>query len=256
MSAAALAWQELQAPAHWRALEFISDLHLHEADRATFEAWRDYLHDTPADAVFILGDLFEVWVGDDDAEAPGFASACAAVLREASRARPVFFMHGNRDFLVGERLTAATGVTLLSDPTVLVFGTRRWLLTHGDMLCLDDKAYLRFRAEVRAPGWAERFLAQPLAQRKAIARGMREQSEAAQRAAQVYADVDEHAAAQWLADAGAEVMIHGHTHRPADHVLAGGHHRIVLSDWDATSNPPRLEVLRLDAQGWRREPLR
>ena len=81
MSAAALAWQELQAPAHWRALEFISDLHLHEADRATFEAWRDYLHDTPADAVFILGDLFEVWVGDDDAETPGFASACAAVLR-------------------------------------------------------------------------------------------------------------------------------------------------------------------------------
>jgi UDP-2,3-diacylglucosamine hydrolase len=249
------AMHELQAPAHWRALDFISDLHLQESDSATFEAWRRFMQGTSADAVFILGDLFEVWVGDDDAQAPGFACECAAVLRDAARARPVFFLHGNRDFLVGDALMASTGVGLLADPTVLLFAGRRWLLSHGDMLCLDDEGYLRFREEVRQPAWQRKFLAQPLAQRKAIARGLRERSEAAQRGSAVYSDVDAAATLAWVDRARADVMIHGHTHRPADHELGAGRTRVVLSDWDAGASPPRLQVLRVDGGGWRREPL-
>ena len=111
------------------------------------------MRDTPAGAVFSLGDLFEVWVGDDAALEPGFANDCAAVLKAAAALRPVFFMHGNRDFLVGDGLMQSCGVTLLDDPTVLGFAGQRWLLTHGDALCLDDEPYVRFREQVRAPAW-------------------------------------------------------------------------------------------------------
>jgi UDP-2,3-diacylglucosamine hydrolase len=246
--------QELLAPPGWRAIDFISDLHLQAAEPANFEAWRGYLASTPADAVFILGDLFETWVGDDSALEPGFAADCAAVLQAAARQRPVFFMHGNRDFLVGDALMQSCGTTLLRDPTVLGFAGARWLLTHGDALCLGDTEYLQFRAQVRQPQWQHDFLALPLAKRRKIARGLRAQSEAAQRSIQVYADVDRHAALQWLEAADAAVMIHGHTHRPADHVLDERHRRIVLSDWDAAAKPPRRQVLRLSAAGAQRMP--
>jgi UDP-2,3-diacylglucosamine hydrolase len=248
------ALQELQAPPGWRAIEFISDLHLQVGEPATYEAWRRYMGHTSADAVFILGDLFETWVGDDAALAPGFAADCAAVLQAAARQRPVFFMHGNRDFLVGDALMRSCGTTLLGDPTVLGFAGTRWLLTHGDALCLGDTEYLQFRAQVRQPQWQRDFLALPLAQRREIARGLRAQSEAAKRSGQLYADVDPGAAQQWLDAADATVMIHGHTHRPADHVLDERHRRIVLSDWDAAAQPPRMEVLRLSAAGARRLP--
>jgi UDP-2,3-diacylglucosamine hydrolase len=245
---------ELQAPASWRTVEFISDLHLQATHAATFEAWRRYMRETTADAVFILGDLFEAWIGDDDAGEPGFAADCAAVLQAAAAKRPVFFMHGNRDFLVGEGFLAACRTTLLADPTVFGFGGQRWLLTHGDALCLSDEGYMRFRSEVRAPEWQRAFLARPLAQRREIARGLREQSEAAQRAALQYSDIDTDAAVAWLDAADAQVMIHGHTHRPAEHPL-GRYRRIVLSDWDAEAPPPRLEALRLSADGARRVAL-
>jgi UDP-2,3-diacylglucosamine hydrolase len=245
---------ELQAPASWRSVEFISDLHLQATHASTFEAWRRYMRDTKADAVFILGDLFEVWIGDDDAVEPGFAADCAGVLQAAAARRPVFFMHGNRDFLVGEGFLTACRTTLLTDPTVFGFAGTRWLLTHGDALCLSDEGYMRFRSEVRAPEWQRAFLARPLAQRKEIARGLREQSEAAQRAALEYADIDIDAAVAWLDAADAQVMIHGHTHRPAEHPL-GRYRRIVLSDWDAQATPPRLEALRLSAEGAQRVAL-
>lgn len=245
---------ELQAPPSWRAADFISDLHLHADDPATFEAWRRYMLDTPAQAVFILGDLFDVWVGDDAAGEAGFDADCAAVLRSAAARAAVFFMHGNRDFLVGEGFLRSCGATLLPDPTVLGFAGARWLMTHGDALCLSDTEYMRFRGQVRAPAWQSEFLAKPLAQRRTLARGLRQQSEDRKRSAVEYPDVDHAAAAAWLEAADAQVLIHGHTHQPADHDLHG-RRRIVLSDWDARSEPPRLQVLRLTPDGARRVTL-
>jgi len=245
---------ELAAPPAWRAIEFISDLHLHAAEPATFDAWRRYMRDASADAIFILGDLFEVWVGDDAAAEPGFAADCAAVLQATSARTSVFFMHGNRDFLVGDGFLASCGVTQLADPTVLTFAGWRWLLTHGDSLCLDDTEYLRFREQVRAPSWQREFLAKPLAERRAIARAMRVQSEARKQSGAVYADVDANAANAWMSAADAQTLIHGHTHRPADHPMAKGR-RIVLTDWDGAAAPPRIEALRLTAHGVQRLPL-
>ncbi|MBI2771370.1 MAG: UDP-2,3-diacylglucosamine diphosphatase [Burkholderiales bacterium] len=245
-------FSELQAPRDWATAEFISDLHLQAGEPATFEAWRRYMAGTRAGAVFILGDLFEVWVGDDAALEPGFASDCAAVLQAAAVQRPVFFMHGNRDFLVGDGLARSCGVTLLDDPTVLGFQGRRWLLTHGDALCLDDADYQRFRAQVRAPAWQQAFLGKPLAERKAIARGMREQSEARKGSGAGYGDLDSAAVQAWLQAADAQVMIHGHTHKPAVHALPAGRQRVVMSDWDAAAAPPRMQVLRLSAAGLQR----
>jgi UDP-2,3-diacylglucosamine hydrolase len=245
-------FQELVAPPEWRTAEFISDLHLQASDPATFDAWRAYMRATRANALFILGDLFEAWVGDDVAATPGFEADCAAVLQATATRLPVFVMHGNRDFLVGAGLMRSSGATLLDDPAVLSFLGRRWLLTHGDSLCLDDTDYLAFRAQVRTPGWQRDFLARPLAERQAIARGMRQQSEAHKRSATTYADVDQAAATAWLEAADATAMIHGHTHRPGEHDLGAGRRRIVQSDWDAGAARPRLEVLRLDESGARR----
>lgn len=243
---------ELAAPANWRTVDFISDLHLQVEEPATFEAWRRYMAATPADAVFILGDLFEVWVGDDVLALTGFEADCAAVLRATAQRTPVFFMHGNRDFLAGDGLMAAAGTTLLHDPTVLAFNGKRFLLTHGDALCLDDHDYMDFRAQVRTPQWQEQFLSQPLIQRQAMARGLRDASESRKRMGGDYADVDPAAAREWLTAADAAVMIHGHTHKPALHDLGGGLQRVVLSDWDAVAQPARLQVLRLDAGGLHR----
>jgi UDP-2,3-diacylglucosamine hydrolase len=202
-----------------------------------------------ADALFILGDLFEAWVGDDAAQVAGFEQQCAQVLHATAQRLPVFFLAGNRDFLVGAGLAQATGLALLQDPTVFVFGERRWLLSHGDALCLADTEYLAFRAQVRNPAWQHAFLTQPLAARQQVARGMRAESEQLKRSGREYADVDTHAALQWLAAANADVLVHGHTHKPAEHALDATHRRIVLSDWDADAVPPRLEALRLHVDG-------
>jgi len=213
------------------------------------QAWEHYMAHTRADAVFILGDLFEVWVGDDgpasaDMESR-FEAQCVHILHTTAQRCAVFLMHGNRDFLLGDAFAQACGLRLLADPTVLAFGAQRWLLSHGDALCLDDTDYLQFRAQVRSPEWQQAFLAKPLAERRAIARGLRTESEARKRNGAVYADVDAAAAAGWLQTAQAHELIHGHTHKPADHALGDGLRRRVLSDWDAAATPPRAEVLRL-----------
>lgn len=252
---------ELLAPPSWRTVDFISDLHLQASEPATFAAWQHYLESTPADAVFILGDLFEVWVGDDaiggDLHSPaaGFDARCAQVMGEAAGRLALFFMHGNRDFLVGQELMDLCNATLLQDPTVLVFpadARRRWLLSHGDALCLGDTDYMQFRSQVRTAGWQRAFLARPLAERQAIARGLREQSEARKKSGVQYADVDTEAARQWLQAAGSHTLIHGHTHKPAVHDLGGGYSRVVLSDWDLAAPVPRAEVLRLTSGGLQR----
>ena len=247
-----MAHAELSAPPSWLAVDFISDLHLQAAERATFAAWQHYMQTTPADALFILGDLFEVWVGDDVLQECGFEHQCAKVIKQTAARLPTFFMHGNRDFLVGNDMMSACNATLLSDPTVLSFNSQRWLLSHGDALCIDDAPYMAFRQQVRSADWQKTFLAKPLAERQTIARGLRQQSEAQKRSVAAYADVDANAARQLLLSAKASTLIHGHTHKPAAHDLGGGLQRVVLSDWDAEALPPRAEVLRLSGTGLQR----
>ena len=235
-----------------KSVDFISDLHLQPSEPVTFSVWQRYMQSTPADAVFILGDLFEVWVGDDLLEERSFEYQCAQVIKQTAARVPTFFMHGNRDFLVGNDLMMACSTTLLSDPAVLTFNQQRWLLSHGDALCLDDVDYIQFRQLVRSADWQQAFLAKPLAERQAIARGLRQQSEARKQKGSGYADVDTNAARQWLHQAESVTLIHGHTHQPALHDLGNGLQRVVLSDWDAAATPPRAEVLRLSAQGLKR----
>jgi len=241
--------QELVAPAHWRDVEFISDLHLQASQPATVAAWRAYMEGLQADALFILGDLFEAWIGDDSAAEPGFEAECAQVLRETSQRLPVFFLHGNRDFLLGAAMAERSGLQLLADPTLFVFGATRWLLSHGDALCLDDVDYQAFRRQVRNPAWQAAVLARPLAERRMMAKALRSESENLKRGDTVYADVDHPAALQWLQAAGADHLLHGHTHRPGEQAIAAEHRRIVLSDWDAEAQPPRAEALRVNRDG-------
>lgn len=241
--------RELVAPAHWACIDFISDLHLQSGDTANVAAWHAYLLSTPANALFILGDLFEVWVGDDvlssASPADSFEADCCRALQAAAQQRSVFLMHGNRDFLLGPVFAHTAGLTLLADPTLLVFGGQRWLLSHGDALCLADSDYQQFRQQVRGAGWQASFLAQPLAVRQATARAMRGQSEARKHSGAAYADLDADATRAWLISHSANTLIHGHTHRPATHGLDDGLQRVVLSDWDLAAPTPRAEALRL-----------
>lgn len=241
---------QLVAPASWRTLEFISDVHLQAEDPATAQAWAACLAASRADALFILGDLFEVWVGDDALEAPSpFIADCLSALRGFSARGALFLMHGNRDFLMGGALMQACGAQLLPDPTVLVLGQERVLLSHGDALCLDDAQYQQFRQQVRHSPWQQAFLTRPLAERQDLARQLRTQSQAQQaqrhREGHGYAEVDGPAALALLHAHQAQLLIHGHTHRPGRHALAPSHVREVLSDWDAQAQPPRAQVLRL-----------
>jgi UDP-2,3-diacylglucosamine hydrolase len=237
---------ELQAPSPWRCADFISDLHLQAADRPTFAAWAAYMQSTTADAVFILGDLFEVWVGDDAAQLAGsFEAECAAILRAAGKRLALFIMRGNRDFLMGPALMTACRATALPDPTTFIFAGQRWLLSHGDALCLDDHAYQAFRLQVRGESWQKAFLGKTLAQRQEVARGIRQGSESRKQAGTVYADVDSTAALALMEEARSDHLIHGHTHKPGQTPLRAGKVRSVLSDWDVNATPPRAEVLRM-----------
>ncbi|MEP7301194.1 MAG: UDP-2,3-diacylglucosamine diphosphatase [Caldimonas sp.] len=244
----------LVAPAQWRAIDFISDLHLAANTPNAFDAWAAHLRHTPADAVFILGDLFEAWVGDDLAER-GFEARCVVVLREAAARRTVAFMAGNRDFLVGNAMLRASGVSRLDDPTLVSAFGMRVLVSHGDALCLDDIAYQRFRRFVRRPGLQRAFLALPLSWRAALGRAARRRSESrhAASARSQTVDVDLNATLAWLHGAEAPILIHGHTHAPASHSLTPGLVRHVLSDWDLDGAvPPRAEVLRWTSAGFAR----
>ena len=239
---------ELRALPQWGCVDFISDLHLQEQEMQTFTAWAAYMDSTAADAVFILGDLFEVWVGDDVlVDANTFEAQCAAVIARTARRCTVYIMHGNRDFLMGQTLMQRCGATSIDDPTVLEYAGKRWLLAHGDAQCLDDLAYQQFRMQVRNPQWQHDFLAKPLDERQSLARNMRQQSEAKKLQTADYADVDYAAAIQLLEAHHATCMIHGHTHRPGRHPLGENLERVVLSDWDLGAHPARADVLRIEA---------
>jgi len=245
---------EFEAQAEWRRIDFISDLHLSEEQPRTTAAWAEYLVGSPADAIFILGDLFEVWIGDDARQPGRFELRAAEVLADAAGRRMVSFMAGNRDFLVGSAMLKACGVAALPDPTLLSAWGQRVLLTHGDALCLDDAPYQAFRRLVRSEAWRREFLAQPLAVREQQARQMRDASEAGKRRLRPadWADVDTAAAVAWMNAAGSHELVHGHTHRPGSEVLAPGYTRHVLSDWDCDAEPIRAQVLRLTRDGFSR----
>jgi UDP-2,3-diacylglucosamine hydrolase len=229
-------------------VDLISDLHLQASEPTTFEAWRHYMASTTADAVLILGDLFEVWVGDDAAESDPFLQSCAEVLRQTALRLHVAFMPGNRDFLVGPAFLSYCGVHALNDPCLLLLDEQRILLSHGDALCLDDRAYQVFRQQVRSADWQAEFLAKPLHERLALARAMRAQSESQKHSGTVYADADAIMALNWLHAAGADRLVHGHTHQPADHPLSSGQ-RHVLSDWSLDHAPTRAQVFRMQRGG-------
>lgn len=241
------------APPGWRAIDFISDLHLCDAMPLTFGAWAAYMDTSSADAVVVLGDLFQLWVGDDMRQRP-FESAVLDVLRRRSSVGQVLLMVGNRDFLIGAEALRCAGVDPLPDPSVLVAWERRILLTHGDALCLADTAYQAFRREVRSAGWQRQFLARPLEERLAIATEIRRRSDERRRFdGDANADLDATACHEWLRANAADAMIHGHTHRPDSPALGMGIERTVLGDWDLDdAQQPRAQVLRLSASGLRR----
>jgi UDP-2,3-diacylglucosamine hydrolase len=233
---------------------FVSDLHLDASRPAATALFLAFLRDEAlqADALYILGDLFEAWVGDDEDDA--LADTVRAALRDVAAAGvPVWVARGNRDFLLGPRFADEAGVRLLPDPAVALVAGEPTLLMHGDLLCTDDADSLAFRARVREPAWQAGFLAQPLAARRAFAAQAREASadrQGALRAGgmlEAITDANEAAIAQTMARYGVRRLIHGHTHRPAVHALdAGGRRaqRIVLGDWYEQGS-----VLRVDTDG-------
>ncbi len=245
---------EIVAPAGWRAIDFISDLHLAEHTPRAFDAWAAHLRSTDADAVYILGDLFEAWVGDDMA-AHGFEARCMSVLSDAARRIEVGFMAGNRDFLVGDALLESAGVTRLVDPTLIdAFGVRV-LVSHGDALCLDDVAYQRFRSVARRPVVQRAFLGLPLSWRTSAARRIRLRSAAKPRTPRRSSpiDLDRDATLASARASDATTVVHGHTHAPGEHEIAPGVRRLVLTDWELdAAEPVRAEVLRWTRAGFDR----
>jgi UDP-2,3-diacylglucosamine hydrolase len=244
-------FETVVAPAAWRTIDFISDLHLTAATPHTFERFAEYLRRTPADGVIILGDLFESWVGDD-ARLEGFEARVTTVLKEAATRRWLGFMVGNRDFLVGGAMLETCRMHPLADPTLLQAFGQRVLVVHGDALCLGDAPYQAFRRVVRDPAWQADFLARPLAERRSMARAMRAESERRREGQppDASADIDTSAAVALLEAADAPVLIHGHTHRPGSSELAPGRVRHVLSDWDLDDPvAARAEVLRWQPTG-------
>jgi UDP-2,3-diacylglucosamine hydrolase len=216
---------------------FISDLHLTEERPAANEQFIDFLESKArlADALYILGDLFEYWIGDDDLEEP-FNAVMAGMLRALTRAGvPVYVMHGNRDFLMSERFCAATGAQLLADPTVHEIQGVRTLLVHGDTLCTDDADYQNWRRIARSEEWQRDFLAQSRAERRSMILGLREKSKAVIQAkpAEIM-DVSQAAVVEALRRHGVTRLVHGHTHRPGRHAHSVDGHpaeRWVLPDW-------------------------
>jgi UDP-2,3-diacylglucosamine hydrolase len=216
---------------------FISDLHLTPERPLPVQLFYRFINEIAprAQALYILGDFFEAWVGDDDLGLPFHQEIAAALKSLSAQGIPVFFLPGNRDFLVGTAFAEAAGLTLLADPTELTLFAIPTLLTHGDSLCTDDAAYQDFRKQVRDPAWQHQFLAQPLAQRHALAKTLRERSEYAKADKKPeIMDVNSAAIGKLLDAHPATRIIHGHTHRPAQHEHQ--HHgmrceRCVLPDW-------------------------
>jgi UDP-2,3-diacylglucosamine hydrolase len=216
---------------------FISDLHLSDAApdaSARFFRFAETIA-PQARALYILGDLFEAWVGDDDLESPTHSRVAACLRDLGEQGVDIFAMHGNRDFLIGEGFSRASSARLLPEPSHIdLYGTPT-LILHGDSLCTDDVAYQQLRAQMRNPAWQQALLARPLAERRVLARQLREQSETAKDGKSLaIMDVNAEAVANAFRGAACTRLIHGHTHRPARHALSVDGRdceRWVLPDW-------------------------
>lgn len=229
---------------------FVSDLHLTSRRPETAALFLRFLTGPARDAqaLYILGDLFDYWAGDDDLDDPFNASICAALATLAAGGTQTFFMAGNRDFLTGQQFGVSSRLTFLADPTVVDLAGRPTLLMHGDTLCTDDTDYLAFRAVARTPQWRADMLARPLAERKTILDALRARSEAAKQGKD-YDVMDANAGAVVDAFRSHHLgrIIHGHTHRQARHEhLVDGRacERWVLGDWHERGN-----ALAVDATG-------
>ncbi len=238
-----------------KAALFVSDLHLQATMPRTTEAFFKFLQTqaTKTRQLYLLGDIFEAWAGDDDIN-DAYNRLVVEELKNVSiQGVSVFWIAGNRDFLVGEQFAKTCNITLLPDPYVTTIADRLLVLTHGDAYCTDDTAYMQFRAQVRDAGWQKNFLALPLIQRKAIIENLRAGSRAAQRDKSYdIMDVNEEAIAGLFEHTAVATMIHGHTHRPARHdYQEDGKTRVryVLSDWDLDGTAPRGDWLALDTNG-------
>lgn len=215
---------------------FISDLHLEESRPDITEAFLGFLDEKArsADVLYILGDFFESWIGDDE-HTPLQLQIATALRTLSDDGMEIFLMHGNRDFLIGEDFCERAGATLLNDPALVnLYGTRT-LLMHGDSLCTADEEYQKFRASMRNPQWQQMILQRPLADRQQMARQLREISMAKnQGKAEAIMDVTPEAVVKEMQHHGVTRLIHGHTHRPAEHALTVNGiaaKRIVLGDW-------------------------
>jgi len=215
---------------------FISDLHIDASRPPIVRQFLGFLEAqaASAEALYILGDLFESWIGDDDPDSAQ-AAAIAGIRALTSNGVPCFVMHGNRDFLLSTRFCHDSGAELLSDPVMVTLYGERILVMHGDALCTDDRAYQRLRATVRDPDWQRRFLGLSVKARRALAGAARVGSQA-HTAAMEYAitDVNAESVATALRGSGLTTLLHGHTHRPAIHAIEVDGRpctRIVLGDW-------------------------
>lgn len=242
---------------------FVSDVHLQESRPDTTRAFFGFLrgHARRARCLYLLGDIFEYWAGDDDCAAPFHQSVLRELAAVASAGVQVFWMAGNRDFLVGQEFCRQGHVQLLEEPHIAEFpelGGLRLALVHGDAQCTDDLPYMEFRAKVRQAEWQRQFLGMPLAQRKAIIAGLRKDSQQQQsmKAAAIM-DVNQAAVMALFEQTGVRTLIHGHTHRPALHetaadgspVKSGGLQRYVLPDWECESEPKRGGWIGIDQGG-------
>ncbi|RTL47347.1 MAG: UDP-2,3-diacylglucosamine diphosphatase [Rhodocyclaceae bacterium] len=239
---------------------FISDLHLHPSRPGVTALFQQFLAGPAADlgsragAVFILGDLFDAWAGDDDLGDALNAEVCTDLRRCTDAGTDIYFIPGNRDFLVGEAFARASGLRILNEPIVMDIAGTATLLLHGDLLCTDDAGYQQFRNTVRSADWQRDFLAQPLAERKAVIEGLRARSEAEKQVkSMAIMDANRDAVAQAFRDYRVTRMIHGHTHRQAEHPLQVDGlacTRWVLGDWHEHGLQPGNALL-CDAQGCR-----
>jgi UDP-2,3-diacylglucosamine hydrolase len=215
---------------------FISDLHIDASRPDINEQFLNFLsaEASSAEALYILGDLFESWIGDDAAD-PAQVKAIAGLKELTSSGVPCFVMHGNRDFLLAAEFCRSSGAQLLPDPLIVTLYGEAVLVMHGDALCTDDRSYQRLRATVREADWQRQFLALSVASRRALAGAARAGSQAHTAALEyAIADVNADSVAQALRAAGAATLLHGHTHRPAIHALQVDGRpctRIVLGDW-------------------------
>jgi UDP-2,3-diacylglucosamine hydrolase len=234
---------------------FISDLHLDAGEPAAGEQFIEFLatRASSAAALYILGDLFETWVGDDDNEAYR-DRICVALARLGARGVACYVMHGNRDFLYQQGFAHRTGARLIADPIIVDLYGEQALLTHGDALCVADRPYQLLRGVVRDPHWQRRFLQLPLATRRSLAEQARHGSQRhTQRTASVIMDADQAAVLAVMRACGVRTLIHGHTHRPAVHEFTlddAPARRIVLGAWH-----DRGSALSWSAAGFRLEEL-